>query len=42
MDLLFASKSPFVWEEEKHFKRLKAELDSGRHMSEVVETSEKN
>ncbi|KAF8064392.1 general substrate transporter [Lyophyllum atratum] len=42
MDLLFASKSPFVWEEEKHFQKLKAELESGRRMSEVVESEEKN
>ncbi|TFK36070.1 general substrate transporter [Crucibulum laeve] len=36
MDLLFASKSPFVWDEERHFTKLKAELADGRHMSDVV------
>ncbi|KAJ3967991.1 general substrate transporter [Lentinula raphanica] len=38
MDLLFASKSPFVWEEEKNFRRLKAEMEaSGKGIEEVVE-----
>jgi hypothetical protein len=35
MDLLFASKSPWVWDEEKHFKKLKAELASGKNMDGV-------
>lgn len=36
MDLLFASKSPFVWDEERHFQKLKAELASGKKASELV------
>lgn len=38
MDLLFASNSPFVWNEEKHFKKLKAELEAGKHIADVVDT----
>ncbi|KAF9257402.1 general substrate transporter [Marasmius fiardii PR-910] len=39
MDLLFASKSPFVWDEERNFRRLKAEMmESGRGIGEVVES----
>lgn len=38
MDLLFASKSPFVWAEEKNFRKLKAEMEaSGKGIEEVVE-----
>ncbi|KAJ3860424.1 general substrate transporter [Lentinula novae-zelandiae] len=38
MDLLFASKSPFVWAEEKNFRKLKAEMEaSGKGIGEVVE-----
>ena len=33
MDLLFASKSPWVWDEEAHFKKLKAERAELRHVS---------
>ncbi|KAH7878369.1 general substrate transporter [Lentinula edodes] len=41
MDLLFASKSPFVWAEEKNFRRLKAEMEaSGKGIEEVVEGAE--
>ncbi|KAI0698285.1 general substrate transporter [Cytidiella melzeri] len=32
MDLLFASESPWVWEEEKHFARLKAERPEFEHV----------
>lgn len=35
MDLLFASKSPWVWEEEKHFRKLKAELAASNNMDGV-------
>ncbi|PFH50092.1 hypothetical protein AMATHDRAFT_145891 [Amanita thiersii Skay4041] len=34
MDLLFASKSPFVWDEEKHFRKLKAELAAGKTLDD--------
>lgn len=37
MDLLFASKSPWVWDEEKHFKRLKEEMARGTHIDELSE-----
>jgi len=37
MDLLFASRSPFVWDEEKHFKKLKAEIGCGGTIIENVE-----
>lgn len=30
MDLLFASKSPWVWDEEEHFARLKREMVEGK------------
>ncbi|KIK66531.1 hypothetical protein GYMLUDRAFT_257775 [Collybiopsis luxurians FD-317 M1] len=41
MDLLFASKSPFVWDEEKTFRRLKAEMQvSGIGIQDVVEGPE--
>ncbi|KAJ3738699.1 general substrate transporter [Lentinula detonsa] len=41
MDLLFASKSPFVWDEEKNFRRLKSEMEaSGKGIEEVVEGAE--
>ena len=41
MDLLFASKSPFVWDEEKTFRRLKAEMQaSGKGIQDVVESPE--
>jgi hypothetical protein len=33
MDLLFASKSPLVWDEERNFRRLKAALDE-KHETE--------
>jgi len=36
VDLLFASKTPWTWDEEATFKRLKAELASGKTMAEVV------
>lgn len=36
MDLLFASKSPFVWDEEKHFRKLK---ESGKRMPNMPEGS---
>ncbi|KAK0237232.1 general substrate transporter [Armillaria nabsnona] len=36
MDLLFASKSPFVWDEEKHFRKLK---ESGKRMPDMPEGS---
>ena len=42
MDSLFASKSPWVWDEEEHFKKLKAErpeLEHGKR-TEGHETSE--
>jgi hypothetical protein len=32
MDLLFASKSPWVWDEEAHFKKLKAERPGFMHV----------
>ena len=32
MDLLFASKSPWVWDEEEHFRKLKAERPELEHM----------
>lgn len=47
MDLLFASKSPFVWDEERHFQKLKAqgvgqgarwEEGSGSEVDEVPST----
>jgi hypothetical protein len=37
MDLLFASKSPFVWNEERHFAKLKAEIASGAATFDTVE-----
>ncbi|EIM84202.1 general substrate transporter [Stereum hirsutum FP-91666 SS1] len=37
MDLLFASKSPFVWEMEKNFAKLKAENQGVSHMAHVGE-----
>ncbi|KAL0065598.1 hypothetical protein AAF712_007376 [Marasmius tenuissimus] len=41
MDLLFASKSPFVWDEEKNFRRLKAQMEeTGRGIGDVVHGSE--
>ncbi|KAF9461376.1 general substrate transporter [Collybia nuda] len=35
MDLLFASKSPWVWDEERHFRKLKAELAASKSMDGV-------
>ncbi len=32
MDLLFASKSPWVWDEEAHFRKLKAERPELEHV----------
>lgn len=32
MNLLFASKSPWVWDEEAHFKKLKAERPELEHV----------
>lgn len=41
MDLLFASKSSFVWDEEKSFRKLKAEMEtSGKGIYDVVEGRE--
>ncbi|RDB17655.1 Sugar transporter STL1 [Hypsizygus marmoreus] len=40
VDLLFASKSPWVWDEERHFTRLKGELASGQYMNDVVDSKE--
>ena len=41
MDLLFASKSPFVWDEERNFQRLKAQMEeTGRGIGDVVDGSE--
>lgn len=37
MDLLFASKSPWVWDEEAHFKKLKAERPELEHVHEGEE-----
>lgn len=37
MDLLFASKSPFVWDMEKNFAKLKAENQGVSHMAHVGE-----
>lgn len=38
MDLLFASKSPFVWDEEESFRRLKAEMETnGKSIQDVVD-----
>ncbi|KAF8983617.1 general substrate transporter [Cyathus striatus] len=36
MDLLFASRSPLVWDEERTFKKLKAELGGGKQMEQMV------
>lgn len=33
MDLLFASKSPWVWDEEEHFRKLKAERLEFGHLA---------
>ncbi|KAH0580064.1 hypothetical protein H2248_002878 [Termitomyces sp. 'cryptogamus'] len=41
IDLLFASDSIFVWEEEKHFRRLKDELAYGRDVTELTESDVK-
>ncbi|EEB90962.1 hypothetical protein MPER_10757 [Moniliophthora perniciosa FA553] len=41
MDLLFASKSPFVWDEERNFHQLKAAMEkTGKGIDAVVETPE--
>ncbi|KAE9390425.1 general substrate transporter [Gymnopus androsaceus JB14] len=41
MDLLFASKSPFVWDEEENFRKLKAEMEtSGKGIQDIVEDAE--
>ena len=37
MDLLFASKSPFVWDMERNFARLKAENEQVGHVGHVDE-----
>ncbi|KIY67618.1 general substrate transporter [Cylindrobasidium torrendii FP15055 ss-10] len=37
MDLLFASKSWFTWDEEKHFAHLKKQLEAGGRMQDVAE-----
>ncbi|KAI3607076.1 mfs monosaccharide [Moniliophthora roreri] len=38
MDLLFASKSPFVWDEERSFRQLKAKMEkTGKGIDAVVE-----
>ena len=35
MDLLFASKSPWVWDEEEHFARLKKERADLEHVNNL-------
>ena len=40
MDMLFASKSMWTWNEEAHFAKLKAQVASGKAtMAEAVETA---
>ncbi|KAF8890561.1 general substrate transporter [Mucidula mucida] len=37
MDLLFASNSPFTWDEEAHFKKLKEGLAAGGKMQDIAQ-----
>lgn len=37
---MFASKSPFTWDEEKTFKKLKQQLGEGRKLEDVVQGAE--
>jgi hypothetical protein len=40
VDLLFASNSPFTWDEERTFKQLKQQMEEGRKITEVVQGPE--
>lgn len=42
IDLLFASKSPFAWDEERHFKELKDKQPKDAIDSETATEEQKN